>query len=104
MGTPVYGLRLPKKVQDDLVVFAKIYGAVNGRAFAREVLEVMTSGDLEKVKQFNARLIRGVGEQLTLKLNATMDDAINAAKPAAIATVTPTGGKERRKRAKRAKR
>jgi len=97
MPTPVYGLRLPKQVQDDLQTFGKIYGAPNGRAFAREVLEVMTSGDMERVKAFNARLIRGVGEQLTLKLNA----AVDAGKPVKTTRSKPKGRKEHPPRAKR---
>lgn len=96
MPTPVYGLRLPKQVQDDLHTFGKIYGAPNGRAFAREVLEVMTSGDMERVKAFNARLIRGVGEQMTLKLNA----AVDAVKPVKTTRAKLKGGKGGLKRGK----
>lgn len=103
MPTPVYGLRLPQKVQDDLVEYAKIYGAPSGRAFAREILEVMTSGDMERVKAFNARLIRGVGEQLTLFMNAQADlgAAQIAGKRAQKPKKRPKRGKVRGRRAKR---
>lgn len=83
MPTPTYTLRLPRKVQDDLATFALIYGSANGRAFTREVLEVMTSGDMERIKAFNARLVHGMGEQLTLKLNASFDAFTGVEKPTA---------------------
>lgn len=73
MPTPIFTIRLAPKTQEDLASMSKVYGSPNPRAFAREVLEVMCSGDLARVKDFNARLIRGVGEQLTLKLNAAAD-------------------------------
>jgi len=82
MPTPLYALRLPQKTQDDIAELAKVYGAPTGRAFAREILEVMTSGDMEKVKAFNARLVQKVGEQLTLKFNAMVDAASEPQKQA----------------------
>lgn len=81
-GTPIFTLRLPQKVQDDLAGMAKVYGSPNTRAFAREVLEVMCSADMERVKAFNARLIKGMGEQLTLKLNGALDASTEFEKPA----------------------
>lgn len=83
---------MPQKVQDDLLEMGKVYGSPNGRAFAREVLEVMTSGDMERVKAFNARLIAKAGEQLTLKLNATLDGAAEAQKRAKNARKGKKGG------------
>ena len=82
MATPIYSLRIPQKTQDEIAELARIYGAPNGRAFAREILEVITSGDLEKIKAFNGRLIKGMGEQLTLKLNSALDGPTEAKKPA----------------------
>ena len=82
MGTPIYALRLPQKTQEDIAELARIYGAANARAFAREILEVITSGDIERIKAFNARLIKGMGEQLTLKLNSALDGPKEAEKPA----------------------
>lgn len=82
MATPIYSLRIPQKTQDEIAELARIYGAPNGRAFAREILEVITSGDLEKIKAFNGRLIKGMGEQLTLKLNSALDGPTEGRKPA----------------------
>ena len=72
-GTPPFTLRLASKTKADLVEMAKLYGSPNGSAFAREMIEVMVSGDIERVKQFNGRLIAKAGEQMTLKMNAAMD-------------------------------
>lgn len=72
MPTPIYALRMSQEEQDSIAQMAKVFGAPNGRAFAREVLAVMCSGDVKRVQEFNARLIRGVGEQLTLALNAPL--------------------------------
>ena len=82
MGTPIYALRLPQKTQDDIAELSKLYGSPNSRAFAREILEVMTGGDIERIKAFNARLVRGMGEQLTLTLNTAIDTVTGAEKPA----------------------
>jgi hypothetical protein len=100
MPTPTYALRLPGETQKAIADLAGIYGAPNGRAFAREILEVMTSGDPERVKAFNARLIRGMGEQLTLKLNASIDSAVDAEKPAKIARALARTTQPRPKRRK----
>lgn len=54
---------------------AAIYGSPNGRAFAREVLEVMCSNDPQRVKAFNVRLFSKVGEQLALKFSAPAVEA-----------------------------
>lgn len=52
-----------------------MYGSPNVRAFVKEILEVMTSADHERVKGFIRRLSQGVGEQLALKLTASFDAA-----------------------------
>ena len=93
MGTPIYALRLPQKTQEDIAELARIYGAANARAFAREILEVITSGDIERIKAFNARLIKGMGEQLTLKLNSALDGPKEAEKPAKKARKLAKTGK-----------
>jgi hypothetical protein len=64
--TPLYTLRLPQKTQDDLADISRIYGATSPRAFAREILEVATSGDLSKLQAFAERLMKATGEQLML--------------------------------------
>jgi len=73
MPTPVYALRLSQKTQDDLSALGKVYGSPNGRAFAREILETVCSGDPVRMAAFNKRLLIGVGEQLALKLNAPLE-------------------------------
>lgn len=73
MPSPTFTLRLPAAEQLALAEMAKIYGATSVRGFAREILSMMASGDMERVKAFNARLIAGVGEQLTLKINSALD-------------------------------
>lgn len=91
---------MPMKVQEDIADLARIYGAPNGRAFAREILEVITSGDIDRIKAFNARLIQGMGEQLTLKLNASLDAATGAEKPAQEPRKSTAKGKPAPKRRK----
>jgi hypothetical protein len=95
MPTPTYALRLAKKTQDDIAELAKIYGSPNGRAFAREILEVTCSGDVARIQAFNRRLMMGMGEQMALKLNATLDE---------VAAPEPKERKPRKKRRARAKR
>jgi hypothetical protein len=99
MPTPLYALRLPQKTQDDLVLMGKLYGLPNGRAFAREVLETMCSGDAGRVQAFLRRLMAGVGEQLALKLG----EPLEAMKPASVAParVARTARKKRRARARK---
>lgn len=87
MPTPTFALRLSLKTQADLAALSKVYGSPNPRAFAREILEAVTSGDMERIKAFNQRLITRMGEQLVLRLNAVVD--------------TPPKGNERRKRGRK---
>ena len=68
MPSPIFGVRLSQKTKDDLSELAKVYGAPTASAFAREVLEVITSGDMSRIQAFNRRLLMGMGEQLALKL------------------------------------
>lgn len=82
MATPLFNVRLSEKTQADLRAMAAVYGSPNASAYAREVLEVMCSGDLEKVKAFITRLIARAGEQLTLELNGALDEFAGAEKPA----------------------
>lgn len=82
MATPLFNVRLSEKTQADLRAMAAVYGSPNASAYAREVLEVMCSGDLEKVKAFIARLIARAGEQLTLRLNGALDEVAGSEKPA----------------------
>jgi hypothetical protein len=68
MPTPTYALRLPKKVQDDLASIGLVYGAPNGRAFAREILEVVTSGNPDRISLFVQRFVERIGGQTSFAL------------------------------------
>ena len=83
MPTPMFTVRLSQKTQADLREFAKVYGSPNASAFAREVLEVMCSGDLSRVKDFNARLIARAGEQMTLNINGAIEASVGEAEKVA---------------------
>ena len=80
MPTPTFTFRLPRADQEALAEMAKLYGSKNSSEFARELVGVMCSGDMERIKTFNGRLIARMGEQLTLKFNAAVDsaNAVNA--------------------------
>ena len=63
MPTPIYALRLSKETQEKIAALAKVYGSPSARAFAREILDVVTSGDMLKLQAFNERLMtRMVGQ------------------------------------------
>lgn len=97
MPTPIFTIRLSPKTQGDLRQMAALYGSPNARAFAREVLETMCSGDLERIKEFSRRLMVGMGEQLALKLTAAVDEA-NATRATRATRVTRTARKPRKPR------
>jgi hypothetical protein len=82
MPSPKFSFRLPEKDKASLLEMSKVYGAPSPGAFCAEMVGVMCSGDMERVKAFNAKLIKGMGEQLTLKLNLALDGATEAQKPA----------------------
>lgn len=73
MPTPTFALRLSKKTQDDLAALAAVYGSPNPRAFAREILEVVTSGDMERITAFGARLVERMGGQMAFLMTAQVD-------------------------------
>lgn len=97
MPSPQFSFRLPEKDKASLLEMSKVYGAASPGAFCAEMVGVMCSGDMERVKAFNARLIKGMGEQLTLKLNAALDGATDAEKPRKTPKVK-RGAKRRAKR------
>jgi hypothetical protein len=82
MPSPQFSFRLPEKDKASLLEMSKVYGAPSPGAFCAEMVGVMCSGDMERVKAFNAKLIKGMGEQLTLKLNGALDAATGAEKQA----------------------
>lgn len=83
MPTPMFAIRLAEETQKSLVEMARVYGSPSASAYAREVLEVMTSSDQERVKAFIARWIAKSGEQMTLKFNAVIDDMSHSKRKAA---------------------
>ena len=78
---PVFCFRLPVDQAAALREMAKIYGSRNPSIFLREMVGASCSGDPDKIKAFNAKLFKGIGEQLTLKLSASIDEAMSAPSP-----------------------
>lgn len=70
--TPVFSFRLPSAERENLVEMSKVFGAPNPRAFLREMVGAMCSGDGERVRAFNTKLIHAVGEQLVLRLHGPL--------------------------------
>lgn len=70
MPTPLFALRLPKETTDTLKDLSKVYGSPNMRAFTRELIEAVVSGDQKKLSEFLARLMTKMGEQLALDFTA----------------------------------
>lgn len=83
--TPVFTFRLPVEQAAALREMTKIYGAPNASVFLRDMVGSSCSGDSEKIKAFNARLFKAGGEQLILKLNASIDEAM----PPVLPVITP---------------
>jgi len=95
MPTPIFAFRLAESEQAALVDMSKLYGSKNPSEFLREMVSAMCSGKIERVQDFNARLIRAAGEQLILKLNAVVPP---------LAVPAPTVAKRGRKGGRRARR
>lgn len=99
METPVFALRLPQKLQDDLAEYSVLYGAPNPRAFAKEILEVVLSGDPRRVAEFNGRLMQKIGEQMTFETTLkALSDAKEATEKAKRAHAPRKGAAHRAKR------
>jgi hypothetical protein len=93
MATPLYTLRLPAETITAISELGRIYGAPNGRAFVRDMIVAMTSGDIEKVKAFNGQLMRGIGEQMTLQLSGAVDAVLTTQEPTKTAKTPAKKGK-----------
>lgn len=103
MASPRFTFRLPEKDLEALRDMAVLYGAPSVGGFLAEMVGCMCSGDLDRVKAFNGRLIVKAGEQLSLSLNAALDAAsvpAKAQKPAKVAAKPVKRVKGRAKRAK----
>lgn len=85
-NTPLFTFRLPVDQAVALREMAKIYGAANTSIFLREMVGASCSGDTDKIKAFNAKLFKGIGEQLTFKLSASIDEAMSAPSPLPLPT------------------
>lgn len=73
--TPVFSFRLKQELQDQIKEISKAYGSPNPRAFVRELIETVLSGDIAKANAFNVRLI----ERATGQLQLRMEDEMHAA-------------------------
>jgi hypothetical protein len=101
MPSPTFTFRLPVKDKEALFQLAALYGSSPG-GFVAEMVGVICSGDFERIKAFNARLIANAGEQMTLKLNSAFDASVASKKPAQESVKRSTGRKGASRRAKRA--
>jgi hypothetical protein len=99
MPSPIFSFRMPAKDRAALNEMAKLYGAPSSGAFVAEMVGVMCSGDVERVKAFVGRLIARAGEQLALRFNTMLDEAKPEPKPVKALKVRKKGGR----RAKRTK-
>ena len=96
---PVFTFRLPTEKAAALREMSKLYGALNTSDFLREMVGAMCSGDVEQVKAFNGKLFQRIGEQLTLKLNASFETVHPAA--TALPVALKKGPVKRRKGGKK---
>ncbi len=101
MPTPHFTFRLAPEKAAALRGMGKLYGSPSTSEFLRVMVGAMCSGDVEQIKAFNGQLFQRLGEQLTLKFNATLDEMTPpAAVPAKIRPVKRRKGGKRRGRTK----
>jgi len=98
MPQQLYAFRLPPETVSAIHEMAAIYGAPNSRSFVRDMLGAMTSGDIERINEFNGRLMRGIGEQLILQLTTTPAQATAVAVPVPLVPRKPARRVKARKR------
>jgi len=75
--TPVFSFRLKQELQDQIKEMGKAYGSPNPRAFVRELIETVLSGDPVKVGAFNRRLIERATGQLQLRMEEELTAAFD---------------------------
>lgn len=80
MPTPLFNLRLGEKTRADLSDFAKLMRTTPS-GLAREILETFVCDDPERVKAFLRRISMVAGEQLSLRMDAVVDDVVATQKP-----------------------
>jgi predicted DNA-binding protein len=74
--TPVFSFRLKQELQDQIKEISKAYGSPNPRAFVRELIETVLSGDIGRANAFNIRLIERATGQLQLRMEDEMQAAL----------------------------
>lgn len=75
MPTPVFTVRLNAHDRAALAQAAQNYGAADSRSFTREMIQQMCSGDIERIRAFCLRLLKPVGGQTALHLEAIVQPA-----------------------------
>jgi hypothetical protein len=95
-NTPTFTFRLPDEERKQLVAMSKLYGSPNPRAFLREMIGSMVSGDQERATAFNTRLVEKMTGQMALALQHEAQTACTDSEKADCIQVT----KKRRLRRK----
>ncbi len=90
---PLFSFRMSADDARNVVEMAKVFGSPTVSAFCREVLGTVASGDVERVRALTMRMVEKTGEQLKLSLNASLDEASKAQKPAKKARKSAGRGK-----------
>jgi hypothetical protein len=98
MANIVYTLRVSKQTADEIARMSCVYGSKTPRAFAREILEVMCSGDEQRVGAFLTRLFERITGQMALQLTET---AMKPARELRAARILHAKRTQRTKRTKR---
>ena len=92
-------------MQDQIKEMSVVYGAPNPRAFLRELIECVLSGDLGRINAFNVRLVERATGQMHLKMEADLAAVVDRAKIAeSTKPAKPTERTERTKSTKRSPR
>ena len=95
-NTPFFTLRLPQELQDQIKVMGKAYGSSSPRAFCRELLETVLSGDVAKMTAFNVRLVERVTGQLQLGMEQDLELILQRKKQSTPSTLIKKRKKRRR--------
>lgn len=91
MPSPIFAFRLPAVKAEKVRELAKIYGSPNPSAFCRDLVDVISSGDADRLVHFHRTLQKRLNEQLVL-------DVQEAQKPPLKRSDTRARGKRGGKR------
>lgn len=94
-------IRLSLADREALTKVAVINGSPSLRAFCREVLSLLATGDAEKMIAFNSRLIEQAGQQMIFAMKAQLRAPLAAQAKAKEGGKRRRAGKEGRKRGRR---